>query len=69
MTATMDFPGVKRFAFTVFDDTDHATVRNTAPVYALLEELGITTKSVWVYPPRGTVWGLERLAKRKRYGL
>jgi hypothetical protein len=58
VTATTDFPGGKRFAFTVFDDTDHATVRNTAPVYALLEELGIfTTKSVWVYPPRGTFTG------------
>ncbi|WP_146049533.1 hypothetical protein [Alkalispirochaeta sphaeroplastigenens] len=48
------WPQGKKFAFTVFDDTDGATVANTAPVYALLEKLGIlTTKSVWVYPPRG----------------
>lgn len=49
------FPGGARFAFTVFDDTDHATVANVKPVYDLLTELGMrTTKSVWLYPSRGT---------------
>ena len=46
------WPEGKRFAFTVFDDTDEATLGNVAPVYAFLEELGLrTTKSVW--PARG----------------
>lgn len=42
------FPDDKRFAFTVFDDTDLSTVENIQPVYCLLSELGVlTTKSVW----------------------
>ena len=42
------FPDNKTFAFSVFDDTDEATVANVGPVYRLLAELGIrTTKSVW----------------------
>ncbi|MBI2524693.1 MAG: hypothetical protein HYV93_01805 [Candidatus Rokubacteria bacterium] len=42
------FPGGKRFAFTVFDDCDNATVANTRPFYRLLEHLGMrTTKTVW----------------------
>lgn len=47
------WPNNKEFAFTIIDDTDNATVENVAPVYELLFELGLlTTKSVWVYPPR-----------------
>jgi len=46
------WPDGKRFAFSVFDDTDEATLENVAPVYELLDELGFrTTKSVW--PVRG----------------
>lgn len=42
------WPGGKTFAFTVFDDTDGATVERVKPVYDLLERLGMrTTKSVW----------------------
>lgn len=42
------FPEGKRFAFTIIDDTDVATVENIAPVYRLLEDLGMrTTKTVW----------------------
>jgi hypothetical protein len=45
------FPENKRFAFTVFDDTDNSTVENVGAVYRLLCELGIrTTKSVWALP-------------------
>lgn len=52
------FPGGAKFAFTVFDDADNATLANTGPVYELLAKHGIfTTKSVWVYPPRGTFIG------------
>src|SRR2546425_1260943 len=42
------FPGGKRFAFTIMDDTDVSTVDNVRPVYRLLERLGMrTTKTVW----------------------
>ena len=42
------FPDGKRFAFTIIDDTDVATIDNVAPVYRLLERLGMrTTKTVW----------------------
>ncbi len=46
-----NFPDGKRFAFTVFDDTDNSTVQNVGAVYQLLDELGMrTTKSVWTLP-------------------
>ena len=50
------FPAGKRFAFTVIDDTDVATVANVRPVYELLESLGMrTTKTVWPMPcPEGS---------------
>ena len=42
------FPAGARFAFTVMDDTDVATVENVRPIYRLLESLGMrTTKTVW----------------------
>jgi hypothetical protein len=41
-------PMGKQFAFTIFDDTDVATVENVTPIYRLLERLGMrTTKTVW----------------------
>ncbi len=46
--APLAFPGGKKFAFTIIDDTDVGTVENLQPVYRLLEELGLrTTKTVW----------------------
>ena len=50
-----EFPGNKRFAFTIIDDTDDGTVANLTPVYRLLEELGMgATKTVWPMPcPEG----------------
>lgn len=53
---SIEFPGGKRFAFTIIDDTDVATVENVAPVYRLLEDLGFrTTKTVWpVRCPEGS---------------
>ena len=43
------WPEGKRFAFTVFDDTDKSTIQNVGSVYALLADLGLrTTKSAWV---------------------
>lgn len=44
----MTFPDGRRFAFTIMDDTDVATVANVSPIYRLLDELGLrTTKTVW----------------------
>ena len=50
----INWPNNKSFAFTIFDDTDNATIRdkNITPVYDLLYDLGfITTKTVW--PTKG----------------
>jgi len=45
------WPDDKKFAFTIVDDTDCATVENVKPVYDYLYERGfLTTKTVWVYP-------------------
>ena len=44
----MDFPGGKRFCFSILDDTDDATVVNVKPVYDHLFKCGLrTTKTVW----------------------
>jgi hypothetical protein len=44
----LSFPGGRRFAFTIMDDTDVATLANVEPVYRLLDQLGFrTTKTVW----------------------
>jgi hypothetical protein len=53
---TRAFPHGKRFAFTVLDDTDVATVENVGPVYRLFESLGLrTTKTIWSMPcPEGS---------------
>ncbi len=43
------WPEGKKFAFTIFDDTDMETVENARAAYALLAECGLrTTKSCWV---------------------
>jgi hypothetical protein len=48
MAAELEFPEGKKFAFTIIDDTDVATVQNVEPMYRLLEELGLRiTKTVW----------------------
>ncbi len=48
----IQWPAGKDFAFTIFDDTDSATVELVRPVYDVLDNLGLrTTKSVW--PLRG----------------
>jgi hypothetical protein len=42
------FPGGRRFAFSILDDTDDATLENVQPMYELLRERGLrTTKTVW----------------------
>ena len=43
------WPNKKRFAFTIFDDTDRANLKDIQLVYQCLDDLGFkTTKSVWV---------------------
>ena len=50
--SSVTWPNGKKFAFTVFDDTDLSTLRNGRPVYDFLAELGFkTTKSVWPVAP------------------
>lgn len=45
---SMHFPFGKDFIFTIFDDTDVATLDYIRPIYDYLSELGIyTTKTVW----------------------
>jgi hypothetical protein len=50
------FPNGARFAFTILDDTDVATLKNVSPIYDLLHSLGLrTTKTVWpVRCPEGS---------------
>lgn len=44
----ISWPDGKTFAFTVFDDTDCATLENVPSVYAFLADLGFRiTKSIW----------------------
>ena len=54
--AGFEWPDGKRFAFTILDDTDVATVENVRPIYRLFESLGLrTTKTVWSMPcPEGS---------------
>ena len=49
----LHWPGDRRFAFSIVDDTDNSTLASVKPVYDYLHERGLrTTKTVWVYPPR-----------------
>ena len=56
----VSWPGGRRFAFTMVDDTDFATVENCGPVYGLLADLGFRTIK--------TVWPLAASKKRKSGG-
>lgn len=58
------FPGGARFAFTILDDTDDATVENVKPVYDCLAELGLgATKTVWPFTHDGPshFWACQTL--------
>jgi len=45
-----EWPDGRRFAFSIFDDTDHTTLANGPVVYRALTEMGFRiTKSVWVH--------------------
>ncbi len=48
MINNIKWPNNHEFAFTVFDDTDFATLQNIKPIYSFLMDIGLkTTKSVW----------------------
>lgn len=48
---TIRFPEGKRFAFTIVDDTDLATLERNVPVYGVLFKYGLrTTKTAWMLP-------------------
>lgn len=50
----ISWPDGKRFAFTVFDDTDKVSMANGPPVYDLFTEVGLrVTKTVWPVAPAG----------------
>lgn len=59
----IEWPEGRRFAFTIIDDTDAATVENVAPLYEVLAERGMrTTKTVWpLAPTRKPTFGGQTL--------
>jgi hypothetical protein len=62
------FPDDKRFAFSIFDDTDLSTTENVGPVYHLLTDLGIrTTKSVWPLASVDNGWHNGSSLQEKEY--
>jgi len=49
MYPRISWPNNKKFAFTIFDDTDRANLKDIQLVYEYLDKLGFkTTKSVWI---------------------
>lgn len=51
----VSWPFGHKFTFTIFDDSDWATIENIKPVYDLLTSLNMrTTKSVWVFRGKGS---------------
>lgn len=52
--AKRTWPGGRRFAFAIVDDTDLSTLVNTRPVYDVLIDHGVRpTKTVWPFDPAG----------------
>jgi len=49
MHKKINWPNNKKFAFTIFDDTDRSNLKDSKIIYEYLEELGFkTTRSVWM---------------------
>ena len=58
------YPGWRRFAFSIFDDTDVSTTESVRPLYDLLSDLGFrTTKTTWSldYPGESSYEGTHTL--------
>jgi hypothetical protein len=52
---SVSFPGGHKFAFSIVDDTDMATLERLQPIYEVLQRYGLrTTKTVWVLPAHST---------------
>jgi hypothetical protein len=52
VTREVEWPGERKFAFTIFDDPDSQPLSVSREVYALLDDLGFrTTKAIWVLEP------------------
>jgi len=50
----IEWPDGRDFAFTIFDDTDLASLQRLVPVYSMLDDLALrTTKSVWAVKGEG----------------
>ena len=49
MHPKISWPNNKQFAFTIFDDTDRANLKDSQLIYKYLDELNFkTTKSIWI---------------------
>jgi hypothetical protein len=56
-TKQIAWPNGKKFAFSIVDDTDLATVATVKPIYDLLQEHGFrTTKTVWPLKAKRPKW-------------
>src|SRR2546421_4011075 len=52
MRRLTNWPDGRKFAFSIVDDTDKATVENTRGIYEFLLEHGLrTTKTIWPLSP------------------
>ncbi|MBA7642532.1 hypothetical protein ES703_50227 [subsurface metagenome] len=68
MNDRKSWPQGKDFAFTIFDDTDYATIENVPVVYSLLNDLGFkTTKSVWPISGTGKPLGKGATCENDKY--
>ncbi len=62
------WPEGKAFAFSIFDDTDLATIENTAPVYDFLTGLGFRiTKSAWLLEGDGKAYASGTTCEDRDY--
>ncbi|MGU8573759.1 hypothetical protein [Clostridium perfringens] len=61
------WPNNKKFAFTIIDDTDKASINNIKPVYDYLYKSGlITTKTIWALPSKDKFGGQSICDKEYR---
>jgi hypothetical protein len=62
------WPNGKKFAFTIVDDTDLATLENIKPIYDYLYTIGIlTTKTIWVFNQSENIYRDSDTLERKEY--